>query len=94
MTSRLQSEILSEKEIKQLNIFFYYLQQAWKNSFKKYNKIPIKELFKGKSIKFFYWFVFSLKGLFNLSKNDIANSNQLKFLIELSDDYSIIYDIL
>jgi len=54
MTSRLQSEILSEKEIKQLNIFFYYLQQAWKNSFKKYNKIPIKELFKGKSIKFFY----------------------------------------
>jgi hypothetical protein len=55
ITYRLQSEILSEKEIKQLDIandinevFFYYLQQAWRNPLKKFKKIPIEELLKGK----------------------------------------------
>ena len=44
-------------------------------------------------------FVFYSKVLLNLFKHgiiqdSIANSNQLKFLIEISDEYLIIYDIL
>ncbi|CAF1215663.1 unnamed protein product [Rotaria sp. Silwood1] len=88
---RLQSKILSEKQIKKSNIvnkinkiFFYYLDQAWKSPLKKYNTIPIEEL---------------LEGLLTLSqydtmKNPIADSNELQFLIEKSDEYPIIYDIL
>ena len=43
--------------------------------------------------------LFLFKGLLNLCKHDvvkqsIANPNQLKFLIEISDEFSIIYDIL
>lgn len=90
-TYRLQSELLSEKEIKQLNIakninelFFYYLQQASTNPLKKYKNISIEEL---------------LKGLFILFTNDalkdtIVNFDQLIFLIDLSEHYTIIYDIL
>ncbi|CAF1266366.1 unnamed protein product [Rotaria sordida] len=87
----LQSKILSEKQIKKSNIvnninkiFFYCLQQAWASPFKKYNKISIEELLEG---------LLTLSK-FDITKNLIANSNELKFLIEISDEYPIIYDIL
>lgn len=91
VTYCLQVEILSEKEFKQLDIandisenFFEYLQEAWKNSLRKYNHITIEEL---------------LDYLLNLSKNEIMKdaiikSNQLKFLIELSEEYFIVYEII
>lgn len=91
LTYYLQSEILSEKELKQLNIinnmnekFFYYLQQAWKNPLKKYNKITIEELLK---------YLLNLSKI-NIIKNAIVKSNKLKFLIELSNKYLITYEIL
>ena len=50
----LQFDILSEKQIRQLNItttineiFFFYLRQTWKNSSKIYKKLSIEELLEG-----------------------------------------------
>ena len=55
ITYRLQSDILSEKEVKKLNIatnvnevFFHYLEHAWNNPLKMHKNIPIEELLKGK----------------------------------------------
>ncbi|CAF2714812.1 unnamed protein product [Rotaria sp. Silwood2] len=87
----LQSAILSEKQIKKSNIvnninkiFFYYLQQAWESPLKKYNKISIEELLEG---------LLTLSK-YDITKNPIANSGELKLLIEILDEYPIIYDIL
>lgn len=88
---RLQSEILDEQEIKQLNlaknineIYFDYLEKAWMNSSKIYRKISIDEL---------------LKNFFILASNDILkdaiiDGNELTFLIQLVDSYPMIYNIL
>lgn len=64
----LQSEILSNEQIKKLNmntnindIFLNYLQKAWGNSSKRYKKITIEELLKGKlstnTMSYFYDFL-------------------------------------
>ena len=51
---RLQFDILSEKQIRKLNItttineiFFFYLQQTWENPAKIYKKLSIEELLEG-----------------------------------------------
>ena len=88
---RLQSELFEEKELKQLHIaknineiFFDYLEKASVNPSKIYRKISMEEL---------------LKSFYNLACNDILkdaiiDGNELTFLLELTDDYPMIYNIL
>lgn len=91
LTYRLQSELYGEKELKQLHlpgpiheIFFHYLEKAYKNPAKIHQKVSIEEI---------------LKSFFNLATTDILkdagiDENELTFLIELTDQYPIIYSIL
>lgn len=91
LTYRLQSELYSEKRLKELHlpghiheIFFHYLEKAYQNPAKIHRKISIEEI---------------LKSFFNLSSNDIfkdvnIDENELTFLLELADQYPIIYSIL
>ncbi|CAF2064671.1 unnamed protein product [Rotaria magnacalcarata] len=86
----LQYEILSDDQIKDSNvannikeIFFNYLQQAWKNPLQKYLNTSMEEL---------------LDGFLNLSKTNmkhpIDDLDELNFLLKISDTYPIVYDIL
>ncbi|CAF4582083.1 unnamed protein product [Rotaria sp. Silwood1] len=85
------SEILCDKSLKELEIsdsastfFFNMLEQAWQHSSKKFRLIPL---------------LFLLKSLVNFSKIDafqqqIADTNKVLLLIEMCDQYPIVYDIL
>ncbi|CAF1285851.1 unnamed protein product [Didymodactylos carnosus] len=87
----LLAELLSDEQLKELKItenlsdfFFTILENAWKNPSQRYRRIPIALL---------------LRGFLNLTKNDIvqtstANSNKTSLLIEMSDNYPIVFDIL
>ncbi|CAF3388118.1 unnamed protein product [Rotaria sp. Silwood1] len=84
-------EILCDENLKELKIFdsagslfFNIFEEAWQHPSKKFKQIPILLL---------------LKLLLNLSKIDtfqqqIADTNKVSFLIEICDQYSIVYDIL
>ncbi|CAF4537520.1 unnamed protein product [Rotaria socialis] len=84
-------EILDDRSLKTLKIsdsaslfFFEILEQAWRNPSKKYKQIPI---------------MFLLNAFVNLSKIDAiqqktADTNKVSLLIDMCDQYSIVYDIL
>ncbi|CAF3332749.1 unnamed protein product [Rotaria sp. Silwood1] len=84
-------EILCDKSLKELKIFdsassffFNMLEHAWQNPSKKFQQVPIG---------------FLLKCLANFSKIDafqqqIADTNKVLLLIEMCDQYPIVYDIL
>ncbi|CAF1407133.1 unnamed protein product [Rotaria sordida] len=84
-------EILTDDEFKDLKIagnmsrfFFNMLEDAWNQPTKKYKHLPITSL---------------LRGLQTLSKNDsiqesTAHLNKMNLLIEMCDEYPIVYDII
>ncbi|CAF3816406.1 unnamed protein product [Rotaria sp. Silwood1] len=84
-------EILCDKSLKELEIsdsassfFFNAFEQAWERPSKKFQQVPLLLL---------------LKCLMNFSKIDafqqqIANTNKVLLLIEMCDQYPIVYDIL
>ncbi|CAF4105043.1 unnamed protein product, partial [Adineta steineri] len=85
------AEILSSERFKELKIsdsasiyFFKILEHAWRHPSKRFKQIPM---------------IYLLKGLTNLSKIDaiqqkIANTNKVLLLIEMCDEYPVIFDIL
>ncbi|CAM4984213.1 unnamed protein product [Rotaria socialis] len=85
------SEVLTDEELKDLkmadnicNYFLQMLEDAWNLTKKKYKQIPM---------------VLLLKGLQTLSKNDsmqqkIAVSNKIYLLIQMCNEYPIVYDII
>ncbi|CAF4193748.1 unnamed protein product, partial [Rotaria sordida] len=84
-------EVLTDDQLKDLKIadsitsyFFNMLENAWNQSTKMYKHIPIS---------------FLLRGLPLLSKNDsiqqsTAHLNKINLLIEMCDEYPIVYDII
>ncbi|CAF2089450.1 unnamed protein product [Rotaria magnacalcarata] len=84
-------EILTDEELKDLkisdsicNYFLQMLEGIWNKTEKKYEQVPITIL---------------LKGFQTLSKNDsmqqeTAVSNKIYLLIEMCDEYPIVYDII
>ncbi|CAF0969578.1 unnamed protein product [Rotaria sordida] len=84
-------EILYDESLKDLKIFnsasslfFNILEEAWQHPSKKFHQVPI---------------LLILKCLLNLSKIDafqqqIADTNKLSFLIEICNQYPLVYDIL
>ncbi|CAF1228976.1 unnamed protein product [Adineta ricciae] len=85
------AEILSNERLKELKIpdsassyFFRILEHAWNHPLKKFKQIPI---------------YFILKIYITLSKIDAiqqttANTNKIPLLIEMCDEYPMIFDIL
>ncbi|CAF1099628.1 unnamed protein product [Adineta steineri] len=84
-------EILSSELFKELKIsdsasiyFFNIFEQAWRHPSKRFKQIPM---------------IYLLKGLTNLSKIDaiqqkIADTNKVLLLIEMCDEYPLVYDII
>ncbi|CAF0808562.1 unnamed protein product [Adineta steineri] len=87
----LLTEILTDEQLKELKIVknikrscVDILEQAWNDPSQKYLHIPLLHI---------------LRGLANLSKNDlvqenISKLNKMPLLIEMLDRYPIVYDIL
>ncbi|CAF2481350.1 unnamed protein product [Rotaria sp. Silwood2] len=87
----LLGEILCDEHLKQVKItdnlceyFFYMLEQAGNHSTKKSQRILTSQL---------------LRGFLSLAKNDaiqqkVADTKKVSFLIEMCDQYPIVYDIL
>ncbi|CAF4486496.1 unnamed protein product [Rotaria socialis] len=84
-------EILSEEKLKELkftddmgNSYFTILEQAWQQPSKTYKHLTVSVL---------------LRAFLTLSKNEFipqktADSNKLCLLMEMCDDYPIVYDII
>ncbi|CAF2355479.1 unnamed protein product [Rotaria sp. Silwood2] len=107
-TYAILGEIICEEKLKELKIsdsassfFFNMLQQAWQHPSKKFKQIPIFFLFKCKSFVIVCGIslVNTFLGLVGFSKIDafqqqIADTKKVFFLIEICNEYPIIYDIL
>jgi len=101
-------EILSDKCLKELKIsnsvsafFFTVMEQAWHHPSKKYKQIPVFNLLKCKSGNNLYFnFIYEFFIVFvSLSKIDAiqqatADMNKVPLLIEMCDQYPIVFDIL
>ncbi|CAF0761023.1 unnamed protein product [Adineta ricciae] len=84
-------EVLSDEHLKELKIttnicdyFFYMLEHAWNHPAHHFQRTSVPQL---------------LRGFLNLAKNDIiqqktADTNRIPLLINMCDQYSIVYDIL
>ncbi|UJR26406.1 hypothetical protein I4U23_007738 [Adineta vaga] len=84
-------ELLSDEHIKELKItsnlceyFFYMLENAWNHPAQNFQRTSVAQL---------------LRGFLNLAKNDsiqqkTADTNRVTLLIEMCDQYSIVFDIL
>ncbi|CAF3358013.1 unnamed protein product [Rotaria sp. Silwood1] len=87
----LLGEIVCDEHLKQVKItdnlceyFFYMLEQAWNHPKQKSQRVLISQL---------------LRGFVSLAKNDaiqqkVADTKKVSFLIEMCDQYPIVYDIL
>ena len=102
-------ELLCDDGLKQLKVtdhlcgyFFYVLEHAWNHPAQMYRRATVQRLLRGNSIVYLKsdrkngGFVL---GFLVLAKNDsiqqrTANANKIPLLVEMSDRYPVIYDIL
>ncbi|CAF1418851.1 unnamed protein product [Adineta steineri] len=84
-------EVLADEQLKNLKIansmsgfFFNMLKQAWKHPLKKYRHTEMEHLLQE-------FFIFSKH---DFMQQKTANMNKIPLLIEMSDQYPIVYDII
>ncbi|CAF0953160.1 unnamed protein product [Rotaria sordida] len=85
------SEILTDEKLKELkitnnicNFLFNILEQGWHHPLKKYKQMPIIYLLRS----------FSSLSKSNTIQQKVSDGHKLSFLIEMCDEYPIIYDII